>query len=333
MSSAEPPLAEPDIKVRDLIMGNPVARAFAITGDAWTQLILREAFYGTRRFSTWRERLGIPRSVLTDRLARLVGAGLFEQRVAGSGERREYRLTDMGRDMFGVAVMQGQWERRWARSPLQDRYALAFFDRDSGERITPAIFDHAFGHPVDARKVRWVAQAGLVAVPPPTSRRRRTVPIETDRPIIDRSTDIMGDYWSWAVLSAAFFRLRRFDSIHAALGVATNILADRLQRLVLQGVLRKQLYQTAPPRHEYRLTEAGRELFPITIAMYGWAIRWLCPEGPLLDLVDTVSGRGIEGVVCDLRSGRPLDPRRIRWEMEVAPDGSGTAPPVPPPAP
>ena len=331
MSSAEPHLAEPDIKVRDLVMGNPVARAFAITGDAWTQLILREAFYGAHRFSTWRERLGIPRSVLTDRLARLVSAGLFEQRLGRRGERREYRLTGMGLDMFGVAVMQGQWERRWARSSLQDRYALTFFDRDSGERLTPAVFDHAFGHPVDARRVRWVAHAGFVAVPPPTSRRRRAVPIETDRPIIDRSTDIMGDYWSWAVLSAAFFRLRRFHAIHAALGVATNILADRLQRLVLQGLLRKHLYQTSPARHEYRLTEAGRELFPITIAMHGWAVRWLCPEGPPLDLVDTVSGRVIEGMVCDLRSGRPLDPRRVRWEVEAVPVGSATF--LPPPAP
>ena len=75
--------------------------------------------------------------------------------------------------------------------------------------------------------------------------------------MIDRSSDVMGDYWSWAVLAAAFFRLRRFDEIHEALGVATNILADRLGRMVLHGVLRKDLYQKAPPRFEYRLTEAG----------------------------------------------------------------------------
>ncbi len=71
-----------EISTRDLIMGNLVARAFAVTGDAWTQLILREAFYGARRFSVWRDRLGMPRSVLTDRLNRLVAAGLLEQRAA-----------------------------------------------------------------------------------------------------------------------------------------------------------------------------------------------------------------------------------------------------------
>jgi DNA-binding HxlR family transcriptional regulator len=311
-----------EISTRDLIMGNPVARAFAITGDAWTQLILREAFYGARRFSVWRDRLGMPRSVLTDRLNRLVAAGLLEQRGAdGSATRTEYRLTEMGLDMFGVAVIQGQWERKWARSPLQERYALAFFDRHSGERVTPAVFDHEHGRPLDLRQVRWQKGEGdLIPIPAPTSRRRRTQPIETDRPIIDRSSDVMGDYWSWAVLAAAFFRLRRFDEIHEALGVATNILADRLGRMVLHGVLEKKLYQKSPPRFEYRLTEAGRDLFPMIAAMHGWSERWLCPDGSPLRLVDAESGAIIQAVACDAGSGRRLDPRNIRWEVEAAPE-------------
>lgn len=247
-----------DVPMRLLIMGNPVAKAFAIIGDAWTQLILREAFYGARRFSVWRERLNIPRSVLTDRLKRLVEVGVLDERGVGGGSTRtEYHLSEMGLDLFGVAVIQGQWERRWASSPLQDRYALTFYDRLSGARVEPAVFDHERGQVVDPRHIGWEAREGLEAIPAPTSRRRRTQPIETDRPMIDRSTDVMGDYWSWGVLAAAFFRLRRFDAIHEALGVATNILADRLNRLVLHGILRKDLYQKTPPRFEYRLTEAG----------------------------------------------------------------------------
>jgi DNA-binding HxlR family transcriptional regulator len=300
-------------------MGNPVARAFAVTGDAWTQLILREAFYGARRFSQWRERLGMPRSVLTDRLNRLVAAGLLEQREArGSATRMEYRLTEMGLDMFGVAVMQGQWERKWARSPLQERYALAFYDRETGGRVEPAVFDHEGGRPIEMHSVRWEAREGLTPIAPPTSRRRRTQPIETDRAIIDRSTDIMGDYWSWAVLAAAFFRLRRFDEIHEALGVATNILADRLKTMVLQGVLEKRLYQKAPPRFEYRLTEAGRDLYPMIMAMHGWSERWLCPGGSPVRLIETGTNEPIAAVVCDLATGRKIDPRAIRWEVEAA---------------
>jgi DNA-binding HxlR family transcriptional regulator len=305
--------------VQALIMGNPVARAFAIIGDAWTQLILREAFYGARRFSVWRDRLNIQRSVLTDRLRRLVEVGVLEERGVGGGSiRTEYHLTEMGLDLFGVAVIQGQWERQWASSPLQDRYALTFYDRHTDQRIKPAVFDHVGGHPIDPRRIGWVALEGLEAIPAPTSRRRRTQPIETDRPMIDRSTDVMGDYWTWAVLAAAFFRLRRFDEIHGALGVATNILADRLNHLVLHGILRKYLYQKTPPRFEYRLTQAGRDLFPMIIAMHGWSERWLCPTGSPLHLIDKETKTRITPVVCDEATGVALDARRIRWEVEEA---------------
>lgn len=304
--------------VRALIMGNPVARAFAITGDAWTQLILREAFYGVRRFSVWRERLAAPRSVLADRLQRLTTTGLLELRpVVEGGARMEYRLTPMGLDMFGVAVMQGQWERKWARSPLQDRYALNFFDRATGARLAPVVLGREHGRPFTTAEVAWRVLRPMTPIGPPTSRRRRSQPIETDRPIIDRSTEIMGDYWSWAVVSAAYFRLRRFDEIHAALGVATNILADRLSRLVLHGILERKPYQDAPVRYEYRLTQAGRDMYPMVLAMHGWSERWLYPdEAPHMRLVDRGTGEILSPVVCDQDTGRKLDPRAIRWELD-----------------
>lgn len=314
--SPEQPMTEPD--VRALIMGNPVARAFAIVGDAWIQLILREAFYGVRRFSVWRERLGIPRSVLADRLQRLTAIGMLETRPVEEGRaRQEYRLTAMGLDMFGVAVVQGQWERKWARSPLQERYAIRFYDRASGARLDPVVLGAEHGRPATLGNVEWVVEGTMAPIAPPTSRRRRSQPIETDRPIIDRSTDIMGDYWSWAVLSAAYFRLRRFDEINAALGVATNILADRLSRLVLHGVLERKPYQDAPVRYEYRLTEAGRDMYPIVLAMHGWAERWLYPdETPPLRLRDRETQAAVHPLVCDRNTGLRLDPRLIRWEVE-----------------
>ena len=307
-------------------MGNPVARAYAVTGDAWTQLILREAFHGVRRFSDWRERLGTPRSVLTDRLNKLVTGGLLERRGTGEGARTEYRLTEMGLDMFGVAVMQGQWERVWAHSPLQARYALAFLDRDTGRRLQPVVLSGPGGRVMDPADVGWRPGPGLTAIPAPNSRRRRSDPKETDRPIIDRSTEIMGDYWSWSVLSAAYFRLRRYDEIHAALGVATNILADRLSRLVGYGVLEKVVYQTAPVRQEYRLTAAGMALYPVVLAMHGWSERWMLQKGEApLTLIRRSTGEELHPVVCDLGTGEPLRARRIRWELEDAPTTTAAA--------
>ena len=318
----------PDSNLNALLMGNPVAKAFALIGDAWTQLILREAFYGVRRFSVWRERLGVPRSVLTDRLQRLVQAGILEMRPSRESARQEYRLTPMGLDLFGVAVMQGQWERVWARSALQERYAIAFYDRDSGRRILPAVLDRPGGRPATLERVTWEAGPNLAPIEAPSSRRRRVQPIETDRPIIDRSVEIMGDYWSWAVLAAAYFRLRRFDEIHGALGLATNILADRLNRLVLYSVLEKRPYQQAPLRFEYRLTQAGKDLYPVVLAMHGWAERWLCEGETPLKLVDRDTGERITPVVADLETGQPLDARRLRWEVEAAPASGAEAAPL-----
>ncbi|WP_297801199.1 helix-turn-helix domain-containing protein [uncultured Brevundimonas sp.] len=310
-------MQHPDLRL--LVMGNPVARAFAIVGDAWTQLILREAFYGVRRFNVWCERLGTPRSVLTDRLGRLVEAGIFVQTQAETGLRTEYRLTDRGLDLFGVAVMQGQWERVWAASALQERYEIAFFDRESGGRIQPVVLTEPFGKPVDPTRVTWEAGPGLKLIDPPTSRRRRSVPASSDRPIIDRSTEIIGDYWSWAVLSAAFFRVRRFDEFHSVLGVATNILADRLARLTAHGVLEKRPYQRTPLRYEYRLSRAGRDMYPIVLAMLGWSQKWLLSprERPLI-LKDRDSGKALKPTVCDLETGQPMNPRATRWDVERA---------------
>jgi DNA-binding HxlR family transcriptional regulator len=220
--------------------------------------------------------------------------------------------------------MQGQWERKWARSPLQERYALRFYDRQTGDRLEPVVLGYEHGTPAGIDNVVWAVTAPMTPIAPPTSRRRRSQPIETDRPIIDRSTDIMGDYWSWAVLSAAYFRLRRFDEIHAALGVATNILADRLSRLVLHGVLERKPYQDAPVRYEYRLTEAGRDMYPIVLAMHGWSERWLYPdESPPLRLKSRTTGEILSPVVCDRSTGQAIDPRRVRWEVEreAAPEG------------
>jgi DNA-binding HxlR family transcriptional regulator len=301
---------------RALIMGNPVARAFAVIGDAWIQLILREAFYGARRFTDWRERLDIPKRALADRLRRLVAAGVFQLATPEGKGRPEYRLSPMGRDLYGVAVMQGLWERYHARSPYQERYALNFFHRDTGARIEPVLLTREFGGPVDPRRIAYEAGPGLTPIPAPTSRRRRSSGKPGDRAMIDRSVEIMGDYWTWAVLSAAFFRLRRFDDMNEAIGVATNILSDRLNRLVDNGILARAIYQDAPVRFEYRLTKAGRALFPLIMAMHGWSERWLCDfAAPPLKLVDRDTGERITPIVADRHTGAKLEARRTRWEV------------------
>ena len=306
-----------DQKLIDAILGNPVARAFAIMGDTWTQLILRDAFFGVHRFSDWRESLGLPRSVLSDRLTRLVASGLIELRTREGGVRTEYGLTAMGLDLFGVSVMQGQWDRLYAPEPLRNRYALAFFDRETGKRVRFAVLDRPHGKPVDPRRITYTRGPGIEERRLPVSSRRRRLETGRGELPLERSVEIIGDYWSAAILSAAFFRLRRFDQFTQVLNISSNILTERLNRFVANGIFEKHPYQDGPIRFEYRLTPAGLGLYPVILALFGWSERWLCDfDNPPMKLIDRETGERITPVVCNVATGLPADAKRIRWERE-----------------
>lgn len=92
---------------------------------------------------------------------------------------------------------------------------------------------------------------------------------------VARSLAILGDRWTLLILRNAFLAMRRFDDFQASLGVTRHVLTERLNRLVEAGVLKKVPYQDNPPRFEYRLTEMGRELYPVLLALTAWGDRWL----------------------------------------------------------
>jgi DNA-binding HxlR family transcriptional regulator len=95
-----------------------------------------------------------------------------------------------------------------------------------------------------------------------------------------RSLDAFGDYWSLGVLRCAAFGYRRFGDFRAELGIASNILSRRLERLVAAGILDRVQYQERPPRFEYRLTAQGSELVPLILLLKEWGDRYLQPGGP-----------------------------------------------------
>jgi DNA-binding HxlR family transcriptional regulator len=92
-----------------------VAQCLEIVGEWWSLLIVRDAFLGVRRFDDFAARLGISRSVLNQRLSGLVEAGVLDRvRYSEHPPRDEYRLTDKGRDLWGVITAMRQWGDRWA---------------------------------------------------------------------------------------------------------------------------------------------------------------------------------------------------------------------------
>ncbi len=94
-----------------------IGAALAIVGEKWTFLVLREAFNGLRRFDDIRRRIGAPRQVLSDRLARLVAEGLMRKvpyQEPGQRTRTEYRLTDKGLALFPLIVALLEWGNAYA---------------------------------------------------------------------------------------------------------------------------------------------------------------------------------------------------------------------------
>jgi len=140
---------------------------------------------------------------------------------------------------------------------------------------------------------------------------------------VARALEVLGDRWTLLVIRDAFLGVRRFDDFQRNLGVARNVLSDRLQRLVDEGLLERQRYQERPERFEYRLTEKGVELWPTIITLMKWGDRYYAPpEGA----PRTVRHRGCGGEVtghltCD-RCGAELTARDV--VSEPGPGASAT---------
>ena len=130
-----------------------VARALEIVGEWWTLLIVREAFFGARRFGEFERNLGIAKNVLSERLSKLVAYGLMERiDVPGRGNPRDYRLTDRGRDLFPVLVALMQWGDRWIAGP--ERSPVRLLELETGEEIAPMRVVAANGRLLSANDVR-----------------------------------------------------------------------------------------------------------------------------------------------------------------------------------
>jgi DNA-binding HxlR family transcriptional regulator len=99
---------------------------------------------------------------------------------------------------------------------------------------------------------------------------------------IARALEVVGERWTLLIVRDVFLGLRRFDEIQANLGIARNVLTDRLNRLVSEGILERALYSERPERFEYRLTEKGRELNIALTALRQWGDKYVSEQPPRL---------------------------------------------------
>ena len=136
-----------------------VAGTLSVVGEKWSLLVLREAFFGVRRFADFQRVLGAPRAVLTDRLATLVEQGILRRepyQAEGERQRQEYRLTQKGIDLYPTLVALMQWGDRYLADGDQP---VELEHKDCGATVHLALVCDA-GHQLSgAREVRPVPTA------------------------------------------------------------------------------------------------------------------------------------------------------------------------------
>ncbi|TBR40528.1 MULTISPECIES: winged helix-turn-helix transcriptional regulator [Dyella] len=124
---------------------------------------------------------------------------------------------------------------------------------------------------------------------------------------VARSLDLIGDRWSLLVIRDAFDGVQRFGDFQRSLGVARNILSDRLGRLIEAGILALQPASDGSAYQEYVLTPAGKGLFPIVVALRQWGEQHLFEPGePHSVLVDKRTGKPVPVMAPRTGQGRLL---------------------------
>ena len=135
--------------------------------------------------------------------------------------------------------------------------------------------------------------------------------------------EVVGEWWSMLILRDAFLGVTRFDQFHERLGISRNILNQRLVRLVEAGVLVKVPYSERPLRHDYRLTDKGRDLWPVLTTMRQWGDKHAAPAGPPLQAIHKGCGQIFDAVSTCSVCGELVGARDVR----VVP-GPGTVEPL-----
>ena len=130
-----------------------------------------------------------------------------------------------------------------------------------------------------------------------------------------RTLSVIGDRWTLMVLRDCFVGVRRFEQFEASLGITRHVLADRLKKLVDEGVLTKVPYGEAPVREEYRLTERGFDLYPVMLSIVQWGDRHMADErgAPIVRRHKTC-GHVVEGRMVCSDCGELLDARDLTVE-------------------
>jgi DNA-binding HxlR family transcriptional regulator len=134
---------------------------------------------------------------------------------------------------------------------------------------------------------------------------------------IARALSVVGDTWTMLVIRELFNGNRRFTGLQRETGAPPAILSERLAGLEHDGVIDKRPYSARPDRFEYRLTDKGRDLYPILISLMTWGDRWMSAnQPPPVQLQHATCGHPTTPTLCCSVCGDPIDPRNMERNID-----------------
>ena len=288
-------------------------RALEIVGDVPTLLILESAFLRITRFDSFNKRTGILRTVLSNRLKKLMDADCMKKRLY-KAKRYDYVLTKKGLELYSTALMMLRWEEKWGSR--QGKIHVSLLHKKCGKTFTPMPACNVCHQEYSPRDVSWKEGPGTGHVLLKYQRRRRKpdsqMAKQNNTTLLDTISRIIGDRWSSLIIRSIFTGINTYDEMLDDTGMATNILSDRLKMLTHDGFLDKETYQTRPDRYRYRLTEKGIDIYPILMALLEWGERWYSFEaGPPLILTHNACGNAMKQSICCSECGEKIRPQDV----------------------
>jgi DNA-binding HxlR family transcriptional regulator len=150
---------------------------------------------------------------------------------------------------------------------------------------------------------------------------RNHTPARPPRDAVELAVDVfLSDRWTFLILREAFFGVRRYGQMQRNLGIARNVLADRLRQLVANGMFERVRYRTDPDWYEYRLTERALDVYPVIVGLMRWAERHLATEADAdaLELIHRSCGNPAEPYLACSHCHQPLTGRDIDARVRSA---------------
>ena len=263
-----------------------VRQAAQLLCDRASLLVLLHAHTGACRYAEFAERSGLANRLLSTRLAQLTESGLLV-RIPYSRRplRHAYHLTHMGVALFDVLALLSTWEQEWpaaqAQGPVVHMEHIACASVAAAKRSnTVRLHCGACKAVLDPRDVGLrVSHTEMARMPDKgTATRRSSQETPADATLatpLPQAIGVLGDKWSIEVMVCAFFGIHQFGDFGARIGIATNILSDRLNRLVDAGLFRRTADGDKYRKGLYLLTAKGRAFYGILIAIQSWADDWI----------------------------------------------------------